>query len=469
MTLIIVAILILGYVLIATSHITNVNKAAVSIFMCTVGWVLYISYGTDFVMSQHPDEYAAFLGGAGHTSSNVKLFIADNIYIKYVGKAAEIMLFFLATMTIVEILLNNGCFDFIREILRTKKSRKLLWLMAAVTFLLSANLDNLTTTTMMLVIMHSLVASRRQRILYGSSIVLAANCGGALTVIGDPTGLFLWTNEAVTATNFSAALAIPCLLAWIIPTYMIGRNLPETVASESSYVLPYRGDDTNLNRTQRLVMLFVGIGGLWFIPTFHSITKLSPFLGALCVLAVLWIINEIFNRKLMNADQMIQKKFPRALQYGVVQMMLFVVGIMLALGVVRETGILTQLAAWCDANIHNVWVLAAFTGLLSSVLDNFASAMSMFSIYPVIDAETLGGIFNAEYLSAFAQNGIFWKATAFAAGTGGNILLFGSMSGLALIKMERIHIGWYIKNVGVYALVGLIAGLAAMALAHMYL
>lgn len=463
MTLIIVAILILGYILIATSHITNVNKAAVSIFMCTVGWVLYISYGTDFVMSQHPDEYAAFLNGAGHTSSNVKMFIADNIYIKYVGKAAEIMLFFLATMTIVGILLNNGCFDFLREVMLTRKSRKLLWIMSALTFLLSANLDNFTTTSMMLVIMHTLVASRRQRILYGCAIVIAANCGGALTVIGDPTGLFLWTNEAVTATNFSMSLAIPCLLAWFIPTWMIGRQLPETVASES-FTLPYRGDDTNLNRTQRLVLLFVGIGGLWFIPTFHSITKLSPFLGALCVLAVLWVVNEIFNRKLMNTEQMIQKRFPRALQYGVVQMMLFVVGIMLALAVVKETGALTQLSTWIENNINNVWVLGIFTGLLSSVLDNFASAMSMFAIYPVTDASLLDSLINAGYMQNFVQNGLFWKIIAFTAGVGGNILVFGSMSGMALIKVERLHIGWYIKNVGLYALIGLAAGLAAMAL-----
>ena len=468
MTLIIVAILILGYVLIATSHITNVNKAAVSIFMCTVGWVLYISYGTDFIMSQHPDEYAAFLNGAAHTSSNVKMFIADNIYIKYVGKAAEIMLFFLATMTIVGILLNNGCFDFLREIMLTRKSKKLLWIMSAVTFLLSANLDNFTTTSMMLVIMHSLVASRRQRILYGCAIIIAANCGGALTVIGDPTGLLLWTNEAVTATNFSMSLAVPCLLAWFIPTWMIGRQLPETVASES-YTLPYRGDDTNLNRTQRLILLFVGIGGLWFIPTFHSITKLSPFLGALCVLAVLWVVNEIFNRKLMNADQMIQKRFPRALQYGVVQMMLFVVGIMLTLGVVRETGALTVLSSWIDANVHNVWILGIFTGLLSSVLDNFASAMSMFSLYPVADASVISTLADAEYMQNFVQNGLFWKIIAFTAGVGGNILVFGSMSGMALIKVERLHIGWYIKNVGLYALIGLAAGLAAMALLCVYI
>lgn len=194
-------------------------------------------------------------------------------------------------------------------------------MMAIITFVISANLDNLTTTTMMLVIMHKLLPNRRQRMIYGSAIVLAANCGGALTVIGDPNGLILWNNGIVTATNFSASLALPCLAACVIPIYWLGRSLPEHI--DLQYVaMPYRGDDTNLNRWQRILMLIVGIGGLWFIPTFHNITKLSPFLGALCVLSVLWIVNEIFNHKLMNADQMIQRPVPRVLQYGVIQLML---------------------------------------------------------------------------------------------------------------------------------------------------
>jgi Na+/H+ antiporter NhaD/arsenite permease-like protein len=455
MTLIIVAILLFSYVLIATENITNVNKAAVAMFAGTVGWVLYICFGTDFVMSQHQNEYVNFLNGAVPTSMAVKEYIAQNIFLKYVGRAAEIVLFLLATMTIVEILNNNGCFDFLSVWMRTRKSRNFLWMLSSITFVISANLDNLTTTVMMLIIMHNMIPSRRQRMIYGSAIVIAANCGGALTVIGEPAGLVLWTKGAVTATNYSLSLILPCIVAWVIPTYWLGRSLPESVDMEWT-AMPYRGDDTNLNVWQRLLMLFVGIGGLWFIPTFHNITKLSPFLGALCVLSVLWIVNEIFNRKLMNSDQMIQRRVPRVLQYGVLQMMLFVMGIMLAIGVVRETGALSWFSHLCDAYIHNVWLMGVASGLISTVLDNFATAMSFFSLHSVEDG-AVGG-----YYQAFAQNGEYWKIIAYCSAMGGNLLLVGSMSGLSLMKMERMHIGWFFHNVGLKSIVGWMLGMLLM-------
>ena len=458
MALIIISILIVGYVLIAMGHVTKMNKAAIAMFAGTVGWVLYICYGTDFVMSQHPREYSDFLSGAAATSANVKQFIAQNIFIKYVGKGAEIVLFLLSTMTIVEILDNNGCFDFLSEWMRTRSSRRLLWTMAGITFLISANLDNLTTTTMMLVIMHKLLPNRRQRMVFGSAIVLAANCGGALTVIGDPNGLLLWTNGAVTATSFSASLALPCLMAWLLPTWWLGRSLPSHVELQST-AMPYRGDDTNLNRWQRLLMLFVGIGGLWFIPTFHNITKLSPFLGALCVLSVLWIVNEVVNRKLMNIDQMIQRPTPRVLQYGIIQLMLFVMGVMLAIGAVRETGIINHIEQFCHANIHNVWIMGVIAGVSSCVIDTFATCMSFFSLHQVIDAQQLRLFSDSDYMLAFVTNGMYWKIIAYCSAMGGNVLLLGSMSGLALMKMEHIHVGWYFKHVGAVAAVGSARGL----------
>ena len=461
MALIIVSILIVGYVLIAMGHVTKMNKAAIAMFAGTVGWVLYICYGTDFVMSQHPREYSDFLSGAAATSANVKQFIAQNIFIKYVGKGAEIVLFLLSTMTIVEILDNNGCFDFLSEWMRTRSSRRLLWTMAGITFLISANLDNLTTTTMMLVIMHKLLPNRRQRMVFGSAIVLAANCGGALTVIGDPNGLLLWTNGAVTATSFSASLALPCLMAWLLPTWWLGRSLPSHVELQST-AMPYRGDDTNLNRWQRLLMLFVGIGGLWFIPTFHNITKLSPFLGALCVLSVLWIVNEVVNRKLMNTDQMIQRPTPRVLQYGIIQLMLFVMGVMLAIGAVRETGIINHIEQFCHANIHNVWIMGVIAGVSSCVIDTFATCMSFFSLHQVIDAQQLRLFSDSDYMSAFVTNGMYWKIIAYCSAMGGNVLLLGSMSGLALMKMEHIHVGWYFKHVGAVAAIGSALGLVLM-------
>ena len=247
MTLIIVTMLILAYLLIATGHLTGVNKAAIAMFLGTIGWVVYICWGHDFVMSQHPAEYLEWLSGETADSDNIKLFIYDNVFLKYVGKAAAIVLFLLATMSIIELLNNNGCFDFITEWIRTRNSKRLLWTISLATFLLSANLDNLTTTAMMLVIMHRILQNSRQRMYVGSAILIAASCGGCFTVIGDPTGLILWGEGAVTASRFSAYLALPALLAWVVPTIMINRELPDRLDTAWS-PSPYRGDDTRLNR-----------------------------------------------------------------------------------------------------------------------------------------------------------------------------------------------------------------------------
>lgn len=284
MTLIIVILLLLGYVVIATGHTTGVNKSAIAIFIGTVGWVVYICYGTDFVMQRHAEDYWTFLNGDLPSSEAVKYYIYNNVFLYYVGRAASIVMFLLATMSIVEILHNNGCFDFVTKWIKTRNPKRLLWTITLATFILSANLDNLTTATMMLVIMHSIVQNRRQRMLIGAAIVIAANCGGCLTVIGDPTTLVLWGDGAITASRYTAYMALPVLLAWIVPTILINRQLPERLDTQWA-PMPFRGDDTRLLPWQRVLMLFVGIGGLWFIPTFHNITKLSPFLERSACLA----------------------------------------------------------------------------------------------------------------------------------------------------------------------------------------
>ena len=326
-------------------------------------------------------------------------------------------------MTIVEILNNNGCFDFIRQLLRTRNSKRMIWTLSVVTFVISANLDNLTTTVMMLTIMHGIIPSRRQRMFYGSAILLSL---------------------------------LPCLATWLVPTYLISRSLPERVDTEW-IVMPYRGDDTRLNVWQRLLMLFVGIGGLWFIPTFHNISKLSPFLGALCVLSVLWIVNEIFNRKLMNMDAMVDRRTPRVLQYGVIQMILFVMGIMLAVGVVKETGAYDELMEYLGVNDSQpfVWLHGVAAGVLSTVLDNFATAINFFSLPDEMGQTGLA----SELSTVYSCNGLYWRVVAFCVMAGGNILGIGTMSGLALMKMERMHVGWFFRHVGWKALVGGIIGL----------
>ena len=444
MTLIIVAMLILAYVLIATGHLTGVNKAAIAMFLGTVGWVVYVCWGADFVMSRHPDDYRAWLDGITATSETVKYYIYGHVFLNYVGKAAAIVMFLLATMSIVELLNNNGCFDFIKEWIRTRNSKRLLWTITLATFILSANLDNLTTTMTMLVIMHQILQNSRQRMYVGSAIVLAANCGGCFTVIGDPIGLILWGDGAVSASRFSAYLAIPALLAWIVPTILINRELPDRLDTAWSSS-PYRGDDSRMNRWQRVVMLIVGIGGLWFIPTFHNITKLAPVLGALCVLSVLWVVNEAFNRKLIDSGQMSQQRIPMSLQYGALQQLLFVMGIMLGMGVITETGVWSDVADWFDTYIHDVWLMGVGAGLLSAVVDSFTIAISNISLYQVGRGDV-------------AINGAYWSIIAYSTAVGGCLISVGSISGLALMKMERVRLGWYIKHLTPKVLLGWIVG-----------
>lgn len=460
MTLFIAIMLLLAYAFIATAHLTYVNKAAIAMFSCTLGWVIYICFGTDFVTSQHLHDYREFLSAVQPTSVTVKYFIYDNVFLKHVGRAASVVLFLLATMQIIEILNNNGCFDFVSEWIRTRNSKRILWSLTFITFLISANLDNLTTTAMMLMVMHRIVQNRRQRMLIGTAIVVAANAGGCFTVIGDPATVALWGDGAVTATHFSAYLAGPALVAWGVTTALIGRSLPDRLDVEWQ-AAPYRGDDTNLNRWQRMVMLIVGIGGLWFIPTFHNITKLSPFLGALCVLSILWVVNEVFNRKLMAADQMFQSRVPRSLQYETIQQILYVMGIMLTIGVVKETGLFGQVSEWMDYNIHNVWVYGLISGIASGLVDSFTIAMTQISMYSVVEGNIDRWV-DSSYMAQFMQNGTYWKTIVFSTSIGGCLLGYANVSGLALMKMERMRVGWYFKNCTPKVMAGWLLGLGVL-------
>ena len=251
-------------------------------------------------------------------------------------------------------------------------------------------------------------------------------------------------------------MALPVLLAWIVPTILINRQLPERLDTQWA-PMPFRGDDTNLLPWQRIVMLFVGIGGLWFIPTFHNITKLSPFLGALCVLSVLWVVNEVMNRKLMSADQMQQRLTPRSVQYGSLQQILFVMGIMLGMGVVTETGVFGDVAQWIDETFGSVWLLGIVSGLLSGIVDSFTIAMSDISLYPIADAAMKG-----TYAENFMTNGAYWKIIAYCTAVGGCLLSVGSVSGRAMMKMEHIKVGWYMKNLTPKVLAGALIGLLVL-------
>lgn len=435
MTYIIVAILIISLILIATERQTNINKAAVAIFACTVGWVLYVGFGSDFIASQHSQEYLSFLDGVKPNSTAVKQYIAQDILLPYIGHAAEIVLFLLATMSIVNILYTNGCFDFLTLWIRTRNSRLLLWKLTALAFFMSANLDNTAAIVIMLTVTNSILIHTKDRWIYGSLVMSAVSFGGALTVIGDPIGLVLWNKGAITASDYTLSMLLPCFIAWALPTAYMTTKLPETVSVEHSS-LPFRGNETTFNVWQRLLMFLVGIGGLWFIPTFHDITKLPPFLGALCVLSLLWIVNELFNKKHVNVQRQIRADIPQSVQYNTIQKILYIIGVILALGVVTETGAMTWFSMQIDTFIGNVWGIGVAAAVASTILDNFASFMTMVSMHDVSTTDIYYGI-----------GGAYWKVLSFGTTVGGTIFCIGSIAGIMTMQMQGFSLKWYLRHI----------------------
>lgn len=448
MQIAIIAIFVIALLLIATEQVNSMNKAAVAMFAGTVCWLLYILWGADFVQAEHQNELMNFLKERGEqlNSINVKEYIAEHVFLKYTLDAAGIVLFLLATASIVEVLDNNGCFDFIHEGLYTKYPRRFLWGIGAVTFVISANLDNLTTVCLMLALMHTLVAEERLRWVFGAIIVLAANCGGAFTVIGDTTSLTLWTQRLVTPTAYSFQLVLPCMAALSVVLLLFHRHLPHRMRLVRT-LPPYRGDDTILNRWQRALMLVVGIGGLWFIPTFSRLTLLPPFLGALLVLSVLWIVNELCNRHLLQADVMVRRRQPLALQYQNIQNILFFIGMTLAVGAVNESGLLPDFCAWATRYVHNIYAVGTSAAALSAFAGNVPTMLANIAAF----SHATG----AEY----AQNGLFWPLLSYCTAVGGSALAAGTLAGFALWRMEGVTLRWYVRHFLPKLLIGFFVGL----------
>lgn len=448
MAVVLLAIMLAGLLIIATEPLNHISKAAVAMFAGVCCWLLYIAQGNNFVSSQHAADYAIYLADNSLQAHSIKDFIASNIFFNYVVKGANIVLFLIATTSIVEILNNNGCFDFAAEWMRTRKPRKLLWLLFIFTFVLSANLDNLATVVLMLTIMHPVLQSDKQRRIYGTVIVLAANCGGAITVIGDITSLRLWNDQLVTPSTYFLTLVMPMIAAAITILTLLARSLPPRVELSLDR-LPFRGDDTVLTRPQRLLMLLVGIGGLWFIPSFHRITLLPPFVGALCVLALLWIVNELCNRQLLGSDKMVAKRMPLALQYANLQNLLYYVGLTLMLGAVAETGVLQHIATWLLNHIGNIWILGGITTVLASLFGNIPTLLA--------STEAFGHL-SGEWSYLTACNGTLWPLISYTTALGGSVLLTGSVAGMLLMRMEGISFGWYLRHIAPKVLTGTIVG-----------
>ena len=449
MTLIICAFFLIGLVLLATSRLHRLNTAAIAVFMAAVCWVLYLLQADQYVATQHTAAFSNFLDGAKPSHHAAKLFVAAEVFPHYVAVASGIVLFLLSTMNIVEILHNNGCFDFMTDWLRTRSPRRLMWTLAGLSFLLSANLDNLTTAVLMLTLVHTLVTSDRLRRIYGFVIVMSVGCGGAMTVIGDVTSLTLWSEGLVTPTAYSARLALPCITALVVTLLLLTPKLP-TRLDIASAAAAYRGDDNLLPAWQRYMLLIIGIGGLWFIPTFHHLTQLPPFLGALCVMAVLWVVNELCNRTLMYSDRMSRRRFPTALQYANVQNMMFFTGLILAIGAVRETGFLNTILNALAPHGGHMYLTGLVEGILAAIVGNVTALIGGIAVFNI-------PLFADALPVAYATDGLYWPWLSLCTSLGGALLIGGTISGVFFERMEKAPLSWYLNHCTPRVAIGWIA------------
>lgn len=457
MTIAIGVLMLLGYMFIATEHLTNINKAATAMFVGVVGWILFMCTGTEYISVVHAEEFAEYLNGAEPDWTHTHEFIAGNVFSKHAMYICNLVMYVLATMAIVDVLNSNECFVFLKDWIRNRKSAWVLWMSVGITFLLSCNLDNLTTTILMLLILKKIVADDKQRIYIGAAILIAANCGGCCTVIGDITSLMVWYKGAVTPASFSGSLIIPSLIAAIVPTLLISRKLPHTL----SIIRPtfsFRGDDCILPIWQRITLLVIGMGGLWFVPTFHRITLLPPFLGSLCVLCLLWVLNEVFNHKRIRSEQpSILSGNDHRLLYETLQMIMFIIGMCLAVSVLIECGAMSWLRNMIETLFPNIYIISAAMGFVSGALDNVALVLTAINVYDVTDVSQVN-----EYSRFFIENGSYWHLIVFCGAVGGCLLPIGNTAGYAFLKLEDEASGtWYLKHIAGKVLLGWVAGLGA--------
>ncbi|MBO7581872.1 MAG: sodium:proton antiporter [Bacteroidaceae bacterium] len=457
MTLIIVAVLFIGFVLMSTEQMHHINRATVAMVCGVIAWVIYLLNGEDFVFLMHGADYKAFLAGDVSTSDSLKYFVAEKVITKYIAEACSVILFLIATNTIVEVLHNNGVFDSLIDWLRMRNSRVFLWVVSLLTFAISANVDNLTTVVLMMSIISQVVRNHHQRIIYACTIMIAACLGGCFTAIGDITSVMLWVREAITPSAYAAGLFLPAFVSLCVFNLLISKKLHGRVEIYSA-LSRYDGDDSYLASWQKVLLLVVGIGGLWFIPSFHYITKLPPFLGSLSVLALTWAVEGLCNLERNGNVLLVQRHYFRNTEFIGMRIILYFIGISLGVGAFAECGALDFVGNWLEENVNNVYIYGLAVGAFSSVMDNVPLMMACMNMFQVdmVEGST----------SEFVQNGTYWQLLSFCCACGGSLLFVGSMAGQAVLEVENIRFKWYIRHYLWRALVAWLVGLAVFWLTH---
>lgn len=428
-TMFIIVAFVAGYLCIALESLTKINKAAIALLMCVVCWtLLMVSPG-----AYYPD--VASDGVLHHISEVIE---------HHLGDAAGTLFFLMGAMTIVEIVDSNGGFNFVRDIMKTRSKRKLLWRVAIATFFLSSILDNLTTSIVMIMVLRKLVQSREERLIYAALIIISANSGGAFSPIGDVTTIMLWIKGVITTQGILTEIFIPSLVSMLVPAFILQYSLSGKFDKEQNLVT---AEISQFTKVQRNIIFWLGVGGLVFVPIFKSITHLPPFMGILLVLGVLWTVTEIFHHNTSEDDTM-AKRVSDLLSRIDLSTIMFFLGILMAVAVLQEIGVLTALGTGLnEVFVGNYYVINGIIGVLSSIVDNVPLVAGCMGMYPV--AET----------GAMAIDGIFWQLLAYCAGVGGSMLIIGSAAGVVVMGLEKITFGWYLKRITWIAFVGYLAGI----------
>ena len=433
LTLTIVVVFIIGYLCIALETLTKVNKAAVALLMLVACWTLYMFDPGNFAAGLSPDGIAA---------------AASSVIEGHLGSTATTLFFLMGAMTIVEVVDQNGGFNFVRDMMKTKSKRALLWRITFLTFFLSAILDNMTTAIVMVMILRKLVADRKDRLVYASLVIIAANSGGAFSPIGDVTTIMLWNKSLITAAGVIKELFIPSLVSVAIPAYILSLSLKGEVAGGASLAAETAHND--FTDRQRKAVFWLGVGGLVFVPIFKSVTHLPPFVGILLVLGVLWTVTELFYRNVREDNGGMQKRITNIISRIDMGTILFFLGILMAVACLQEIGVLAALGEGLNAAFDgNHYLVTGLIGVLSSIIDNVPLVAGCMGMYPMAAVGDM------------AQDGIFWKLLAYCAGVGGSMLIIGSAAGVVVMGLEKITFGWYMKRISWIAFIGYVAGILA--------
>lgn len=435
----IVACFVLGYLTIVFEHPLKLDKTVPALFIGSLCWALLaigFNYGFLDIIDSHEHVYNT-LSGHGEAEEG---FV--NALLHHLGKTSEILIFLIGAMTIVEIIDLHRGFEVLKSAVHTKKKTKLLWIIGFLGFVLSAIIDNLTATIVLITLLRKIIKDRNERIWYASLIVIAANAGGAWSPIGDVTTTMLWIGKKVTTAGLIEWLVIPSLVCFAVP-FLI-----------ASFMKVFKGDitlDVNEEKeAERLLssrtMLFLGLGMIIFVPFFKTITHLPPYVGMMFSLGVVWLVSEyIHPEEDFDEERKHLYTVDRALSRIEFSSILFFLGILLAVAAletlaVGDVGTLRFLAESIEKAVPNQDIVIMLLGVMSAVIDNVplvAASMGMYT--SEIDAK-------------------IWHFIAYAAGTGGSMLIIGSAAGVAAMGMEKIDFIWYFKKITLLALMGFLAG-----------